>query len=130
VLFLFAVVNLLSLSAYRGVDSLVVAAALVGALLALQLGYFSRPASHGRLRYVALLIQATLVFAPLLVYGQAWVAMPGFLVGSLVLVLRPRIAVPLAVAVVAIVALVQAGLSGEVRTSCTRARRPSSPGVT
>lgn len=64
------------------------------ALLSLQLFYFSRPSAHLRspLGYAALVVQATLAYLPLLQFEQAWVGLPGFLAGSVLLVLPPTFA--------------------------------------
>ncbi|MCT2581987.1 sensor histidine kinase [Actinophytocola gossypii] len=84
------------------------------ALLVLQLAYFSRPHRRPRppLSYVALVVQAGLVYLPLLQYGEAWVSRPGFLAGSLLLTLHAAAGVPLFLLVVASMAWVQAGLGG------------------
>jgi signal transduction histidine kinase len=60
-------------------------------LLALQLGYFLRPGIRlrGPVSYAILPVQAALVFLPLVQFGVEWVALPGFLAGSALLVLRP-----------------------------------------
>ncbi|HEV2779425.1 MAG TPA: histidine kinase [Actinophytocola sp.] len=77
----------------RGADALAVAGAIAGflALLFLQMFWFGGP--PGRLppayRYVALLAQAGLVYLPALKFGDAWAFMPGFLAGSMLLVLPP-----------------------------------------
>lgn len=84
------------------------------ALLALQLAYFSRASYRPKppWSYVALLAQACLVYLPLLQYGQAWVSRPGFLAGSVLLVLNASAAVPLFVLVVASMGWIQGQLSG------------------
>jgi len=60
-------------------------------LLLLQLLWYGRDASRLRspLGYAILAGQAALVYLPILIFGQAWVGMPGFLAGSVLLVLRP-----------------------------------------
>lgn len=65
--------------------------ACLGALLALQLSYFSRPTAELRSRrgYALLLVQAGLVYLPLIELGGNWVSLPGMLAGSALLVLRP-----------------------------------------
>jgi signal transduction histidine kinase len=69
------------------------AAGYMSVLVALQLLYFVRPGT--RLRspksYAILPLQAALVFTPLVQFGVAWVALPGFLLGSVLLVLPPRL---------------------------------------
>jgi two-component system sensor histidine kinase DesK len=112
VLCLFFVIAFMNLAFYRDGASALVAGAVMAAILALQVGYFCRPRPYGRLRYVALAVEAVLIYAPLVGYGQPWIAMPGFLVGSLLLVLPPAAAVPAAAAVVTSVAFVQASFSG------------------
>ncbi|MFE0025256.1 sensor histidine kinase [Amycolatopsis sp. NPDC059021] len=61
------------------------------ALLALQLSYFSRPAT--RLRspqtYGLLFVQACLIYLPLIPLQQHWVSIPGMLAGNALLVLPP-----------------------------------------
>jgi two-component system sensor histidine kinase DesK len=55
-------------------------------LLVLQLFYFSRPsAPRSRLRYLALLVQACLVYLPLLEFKGSWVGLPSFFAGSILL---------------------------------------------
>ncbi|MEU4806574.1 histidine kinase [Actinosynnema sp. NPDC023587] len=58
------------------------------ALPALQLGYFGRHDRdlHSPLALVALGTQAALAFGPLPEFGQAWIGMPSFFLGSLLLV--------------------------------------------
>ncbi|RKT70191.1 two-component system sensor histidine kinase DesK [Saccharothrix variisporea] len=62
----------------------------IAALMAMQLMWYAR--DNGRLRtplgYGVLAAQACLVYLPILLFGQAWVGMPGFLAGSVLLVLR------------------------------------------
>ncbi|MEU6076615.1 histidine kinase [Micromonospora sp. NPDC047074] len=61
----------------------------IAVLMAMQLLWYGR--DNGRLRsplgYGVLAIQAALVYLPILIFGQAWVGMPGFLAGSVLLVL-------------------------------------------
>ncbi|MFD1151041.1 sensor histidine kinase [Saccharothrix hoggarensis] len=63
----------------------------LGALLALQLLYFSHPTARLRppLAYGLLAVQAALIYLPLLALQEAWVSMPGMLAGSALLVLPP-----------------------------------------
>ncbi|MCX4748877.1 histidine kinase [Kitasatospora sp. NBC_01287] len=64
----------------------------VGTLLALQLAHNTRlaPRPGSRAAYAVLLLQAALVYLPFLLFGSAWVGMPGFLAGNLlVLVATP-----------------------------------------
>ena len=60
-------------------------------LLTVQLRWYSRVAESRRslLGYGVLAGQAALVYLPILIFGQAWVGMSGFLAGSVLLVLRP-----------------------------------------
>ncbi|MDA3646981.1 histidine kinase [Saccharopolyspora indica] len=73
------------------------------AVLGLQLGYFSRPTTRFRpaVTYPAIAVQALLVYVPVLQFGEAWVGLPGFLAGSLLLSLRPAVSIPGAAVVVA-----------------------------
>jgi signal transduction histidine kinase len=61
------------------------------ALLALQFSYFNRPSTQLRSAqsYGMLLVQACLIYLPLLPLGPRWVSLPGLLVGSALLVLPP-----------------------------------------
>ncbi|WP_436497428.1 sensor histidine kinase [Actinokineospora sp. HUAS TT18] len=63
-------------------------------LLALQVGYFSRPGVELRspLSHVLLTAQAVLVFLPQHEFGQAWAALPSLLAGTALLVLPPAAA--------------------------------------
>ncbi|HET8641870.1 MAG TPA: histidine kinase, partial [Pseudonocardiaceae bacterium] len=71
----------------------VLSAVYMIAMLSLQLFYFSRPFAqlHSPAGYLALLAQALLVYLPLLEFKQAWVGLPGFLAGSVLLVLPPTL---------------------------------------
>jgi two-component system sensor histidine kinase DesK len=84
------------------------------ALLWLQLFYFSRPSANlqSPRGYAALLGQATLVYLPLLEFQQAWVGMPGFLAGSVLLVLPSRLGWGAFALVVASMAVAQAMYTG------------------
>jgi signal transduction histidine kinase len=78
-------------------------------LLAIQLLYFARPAAKLRApaSYAVLGLQAVLVHLPLLLFGNEWAVLPGFLAGSALLVL-PRVAAwPTFLAIVASVAWLQ-----------------------
>jgi len=85
------------------------------ALLALQLFYFNRPLGQLRtpIAYGALFAQAGLVYVPLLWFKQAWVGMPGFLAGTVLLVLPAVLAWAAFTAVVASMAVAQAVFTGE-----------------
>jgi signal transduction histidine kinase len=85
----------------------VISGVLVLALVLLQL-YISRPTRppHWPRSHLALVLQAGMVFLPILVFGPTWFGFPGILAGSVLLVL-PRIAgVPLAGLVVLTLAAV------------------------
>jgi two-component system, NarL family, sensor histidine kinase DesK len=73
------------------------------ALLTLHLRVVVRPRDDlsRPVRFGALAAEACLVYLPLLHLGAAWIGLPGFLVGGLLLLLRPAASVPLALAVVA-----------------------------
>jgi signal transduction histidine kinase len=88
-------------------------ACLLG-LLALQYFYFGAPGTDLRSpnAYVMLAVQATLAYLPMAVFGQAWVGMPSFLGGSLLLVLRPRAAWPAYTGFVAISVVTQWVING------------------
>src|SRR5215212_3675606 len=70
---------------------LAMAGAYMLALLGLQLFYFSRSNSRPRppWSYVGLLVQAALVYLPMLEFKDSWVGLPGFLAGSVLLALPP-----------------------------------------
>lgn len=88
----------------------VLSALIVAALLALQLGVLSRPDRRpGPLwSWVALAVQAVLVFAPIALFGPVWHGFPGFLAGSALLVLGPARGGPAFVLVIATIAVVSA----------------------
>jgi len=79
------------LTTSRGVQHVVLSGVYMLGLLGLQLFYLSRPTSRPTAPgvYVALLAQALLVYLPLLQFKQAWIGLPGFLAGSVLLVLPP-----------------------------------------
>lgn len=81
-------------------------------VLHIQLAYFSRPST--RLRslpsYAMLVLQAGLVLLPLS-FGLPWLALPGFLAGNVLMVLRPAVAAPVFVAIMVGVGA-QAGATG------------------
>lgn len=66
-----------------------VAAALMSLVLVIQVGYFARPGPYGRWRYAFLGIQGIMTYLPLVAFGGAWIGLPGFFAGSLLLVLPP-----------------------------------------
>lgn len=86
-----------------------------GALLAIQLLYFGRPATELRsaLSHGMLLAQALVAYLPLLVFGPAWVGQPGIVAGSVLLVLRPVLAWPAFAAVVASMGVIQEVLTSQ-----------------
>ncbi|CAM4151399.1 hypothetical protein GCM10009799_02640 [Nocardiopsis rhodophaea] len=87
----------------------------MGTLLLLQLWYYpNQPRTPGRPRrvYLVLGLQACLVYLPLFVFGQAWVGMPGFLAGSVLLVLSPKAAWAAFALIVASMAVAQAQFGG------------------
>jgi len=69
--------------------SFALAAASMSLLLVVQVGYFARPGPYGRWRYVFLVIQGVITYLPLVAFGEAWIGLPGFFAGSLLLVLPP-----------------------------------------
>ena len=75
----------------RDVETLLTIGGFVIASLIVQLGYISRPGLElsSRMRYVVLGLMAVLVFGPLPLLGSLWHAIPGFLAGSALLLLRP-----------------------------------------
>lgn len=83
--------------------------ACIAMLLLTQLSWYSR--DRGQLRsplgYAVLGTQTCLVYLPILVFGQAWLGMPGFFAGSVLLVLRPAVAWPVFALVVASVSVMQ-----------------------
>jgi signal transduction histidine kinase len=86
------------------------------ALLWLQLGHFSRPGARLRSRrgYVFLGVQACLVYLPMLEFGQAWVGLPGFLAGCVLLVLPTPVAWAAFAVVVASMGWIQSLLDSSV----------------
>lgn len=112
----FGVVSSIALLSAPGFDyaSTVLSLVYTAALLALQIGYFGRPARRrdAPAKYLALLAQAALVYLPLLQYGQAWVSRPGFLAGSVLLCLTPAAGVPLFLVIVASMGAAQAAMTG------------------
>ncbi len=89
------------LSAGLGTGMNLVALTCLAAVFALQLRH-SRPEAHRapwRRKAVALGVQALLTYLPILVFRAEWGGMAGFLAGSLLLLLPPRLAWPLYAAV-------------------------------
>jgi signal transduction histidine kinase len=77
--------------AYQNVPRAVVAAVLMGALLAIQLAHFSRPGVdlHSPRSYALLVVLAALAYVPLPAYQFTWLSLPPFLAGCVLLVLPP-----------------------------------------
>ncbi|HEY0637436.1 MAG TPA: histidine kinase, partial [Pseudonocardiaceae bacterium] len=107
--------------AHPGALSVTLAAAYLVALLSIQLFYFSfnRPPTQLRSRagYAVLAAQACLVYLPILQFGEAWVPMPAFLAGSLLLVLPAKLAIPAFALLVAGSAPIDAHFDGTVSGS-------------
>ena len=81
---------------HMGASYVALSTAYATALLLLQLFYFSRPGlsvTQPRTA-LALLVQAALVFGPIAHYDEAWIGLPGFLAGSVLLTLPARFAWP------------------------------------
>jgi signal transduction histidine kinase len=78
------------------------------ALVAIQVLHFGRQTTRlgSTASRVLLAVQAALVYLPVLTFGDAWIGQISFLAGSVLLVLRPRIAWPVfGVIVASVVAL-------------------------
>lgn len=102
---------------------IVVTYGFISLLLLIQL-YFTRPGTQLRspTSYALLMVQACLVYLPLLQFGLSWLALPGFLAGSALLVLPPVAAWPVFVAIAASAGWVQAisnGMALEIVYSTT-----------
>jgi two-component system sensor histidine kinase DesK len=84
------------------------------ALLLMQLLWYGRAAARLRspFGYGILAAQACLVYLPIMIFGQAWVGMPGFLAGSVLLVLRPAAAWTAFAAIVASMGVAQLMFTG------------------
>ncbi|HST66838.1 MAG TPA: histidine kinase [Mycobacteriales bacterium] len=81
------------------------AAVLYGsALVAIHLNIVLQPRDQlePRVRYGALIAEAALVYLPILHLSVSWIGLPGFLGGSLLLLLRPAASIPLASGVLVI----------------------------
>ncbi|XVQ14250.1 sensor histidine kinase [Spirillospora sp. CA-255316] len=90
-LFVQAVLRLFYVPQVPETGEIVLSSASMLAALVLQLAYFSRPGARVRspTGHLMLLLQAALVFTPILHYQQPWVGLIGFMAGSALLVLRP-----------------------------------------
>ena len=68
--------------------------AVIAVLLLMQLRWYAHDTDRLRspLGYAVLGTQALLVYLPILIFGAAWLGMPGFLAGSVLLVLRHPLA--------------------------------------
>ncbi len=88
------------------------------ALVALQLGYLSRPDRRPRApwSWVALAGQAVLVFFPIVLFGPLWHGLPGMLAGSALLVLPRAAGLVVAALVVAAIGVVSAAGSSLFET--------------
>lgn len=86
------------------------------AMLALQLGYFSRPSVRlsPRAAYAALVVQACLVYLPILQFGTLWLGFPGFLAGSVLIALPARFAVPVFALIVVSMAFLELAVGAEL----------------
>jgi signal transduction histidine kinase len=86
------------------------------ALLVLQLAYFNRVSSRPRsgLTYALLVVQAALIYLPLIQLGPAWISQPGFLAGSALLMLTPVLGWTVFGAVVGSVIWVHVVATGQV----------------
>ncbi|HEU5475368.1 MAG TPA: histidine kinase [Actinophytocola sp.] len=84
------------------------------ALLLIQWLHYSRPGVQFRtpVSYALLALQALLVFLPLLLYGVAWVALPGVLLASVLLVLPPVLGWVMFALITAVLTVAQASLGG------------------
>jgi signal transduction histidine kinase len=86
------------------------------ALLILQLAYFNRVGSRPRTRltYVLLLVQAALIYLPLIPLGPAWISQPGFLAGTALVILPPLLGWTVFAAVIGSVIAVHAVATGQI----------------
>lgn len=86
----------------------------IAVTLVLQLFYISRTSPQPRppLSYLALLAQAALVYLPLLQFQESWIVPPGFLCGSVLLLLPPVLAWSASALIVASTAAAQTAFTG------------------
>lgn len=114
----FCLIALMHIVFYQQITALEVALSItyMAVLLWLQMFVISRPSAppSRRAAYAALVAQAAVVYLPLLQYGATWIGLPGFLAGSVLLVLPSRLAWTAFAAVVGSMAFVQFGLSNEI----------------
>ena len=98
-----------------GTGKLVLSVVYTIPLLWLQVFVFGRPQARLRrsVAYAALVAQAALVYLPLLQFQSAWLSLPGFLAGSVLLVLPPRLAWGTFALIVASMGLTQSQLTGQ-----------------
>jgi len=98
------------------VDGMLVALVLAAALMALQFGYFSRPGAWLRRRYsyLALAAQACLAYLPMFEFRLFWTSFPGLVAGGALIALPAAQALPVLVAVVASVAVIEVELARQV----------------
>jgi signal transduction histidine kinase len=83
-------------------------------LLSLQVFYFSRPTTRlqSPLTYAVIVVQACLVYLPMVQFGSAWIGLPSLLAGTILLVLPAALAWPAFAAIVVSVGWVLAALGG------------------
>jgi two-component system sensor histidine kinase DesK len=92
-----------------GMSPVVLAVSCMIPIVALQLGYFSRPGVRllPPVSYIALAAQAALVYLPILQFRTLWLSFPGFLAGSALVALRPAVGAVLFVVIVASIGVFQ-----------------------
>ncbi|MFL6121863.1 sensor histidine kinase [Actinophytocola sp.] len=72
-----------------GMGGIVLSLGSIVVLMLMQLRWYAHTRRlHSPFGYVVLGAQALLVYLPILIFGQAWAGMPGFLAGSVLLALR------------------------------------------
>ncbi len=105
----YAVTFLHMWSVSKNYADLALGALYMAALLGLQVFYISRPTRVPQppTSYLALLAQACLVYLPMLQFTDSWVGMPGFLAGSVLLLLPFPLAWVAFAAIVASMAVTQ-----------------------
>jgi two-component system sensor histidine kinase DesK len=98
----------------KSVTDLALSGLYMALLLGLQVFYFSWPSRRPRppMSYLALAAQCCLVFLPMFEFKDAWVGLPGYLAGSLLLTLPPLFGWVAFGAVVASMAFAQYVLTG------------------
>jgi two-component system sensor histidine kinase DesK len=98
------------------VPLVILAVALITAECLVQVLYFARLqwGSRSRWRFAALGAQALLVYLPMLVFQESWIALPGFLAGSALIALPIVPAAATFAAVVVSVAIAQTAFTGSL----------------